>query len=36
LRERVEASIARGGHNTDADVERRIDAVAKELRKAGY
>ncbi len=36
LREMVNASIARGGHNTDDDIERALDATAAELGMEGY
>jgi antitoxin ParD1/3/4 len=36
LRDKVNASIERGGRNTDADVERRLSATAEGLRKAGF
>jgi len=36
LRDKVNASIARGGRNTVEDVERRLSATAEGLRKAGF
>ncbi len=36
LREMVNASIERGGQNTDDDIERALDATAAELTKEGY
>ncbi len=36
VRDMVQASITRGGHNTSDDVKRRLNATAEELRKAGY
>lgn len=36
LREKVNASIARGGRNTEVDVERRLSATAENLRKNGF
>ena len=35
LRETVEASIKRGGRNTEAEVEQRLSATAEELRQTG-
>ena len=36
LRETLNASIARGGHNTEDDLIRALDAKEAELAKAGY
>ena len=36
LRETLNASIARGGQNTDDDLGRALDAKDAELAKAGY
>ena len=36
LRETLNASIARGGQNTDDDLARVLDAKEVELAKAGY
>lgn len=36
LRETLDASIARGGGNSDDDVQRKLDATADELRKQGF
>jgi antitoxin ParD1/3/4 len=35
LRQMVDASIARGGENTDEDIERALDVTAAELSKEG-
>lgn len=35
LRDTLDASIARGGSNSDDDVQRRLDATAEELRRQG-
>lgn len=36
LRGTLDASIARGGQNTEEDVQRRLAATGEELRRAGY
>lgn len=36
LRETIETSLARGGKNTDDDVDRRLETVAQELKAQGY
>jgi len=36
LREMVNASIERGGQNTNEDIELALDATAAELAKEGY
>jgi antitoxin ParD1/3/4 len=36
LRETIETSLARGGENTDDDVDRRLETVAQELKAQGY
>lgn len=36
LRETVETSLARGGENTDDDVDRRLETIAQELKAQGY
>jgi antitoxin ParD1/3/4 len=36
LRDMVNASIARGGQNSDEDIERALDETAAELAKEGY
>ncbi|PXW77951.1 antitoxin ParD1/3/4 [Blastomonas natatoria] len=36
LRETIETSLARGGENTDGDVDRRLETVAHELKVQGY
>jgi antitoxin ParD1/3/4 len=36
LRDTLNASIAEGGHNTEEDLVRALDAKAAELAKAGY
>lgn len=36
LRETVNASIARGGQNTDDDIDQALDATAAELVKEGF
>jgi antitoxin ParD1/3/4 len=36
LRETLAASIARGGENTEADVDAAMDALDAELAQAGY
>jgi antitoxin ParD1/3/4 len=36
LRDMVNASIDRGGRNSDEDIERALDATAAELVKEGY
>ncbi|TWB63838.1 type II toxin-antitoxin system ParD family antitoxin [Nitrospirillum viridazoti] len=36
LRNTLNASIAAGGHNTEDDLTRMLDAKAAELTKAGY
>jgi antitoxin ParD1/3/4 len=36
LRETIETSLARGGENTDDDVDRRLETIAQELKAQGY
>lgn len=36
LRETLSASLARGGENTDADLEHRLSATAERLRAQGF
>ena len=36
LRDTLNASIAEGGHGTDADLDATLEAKAAELAKAGY
>lgn len=36
LRETIETSLARGGENTDDDVDRRLATIAQELKAQGY
>ncbi len=36
LREKVNASIERGGQNTDDDIDRALDETEEELVKEGY
>lgn len=36
LRETIETSLARGGENTDDDVDRHLETVAQELKAQGY
>jgi antitoxin ParD1/3/4 len=36
LRQMVNASLTRGGENTDEDIERALDATAAELAKEGF
>jgi len=36
LKQLIEASIARGGKNTDEDVDRALDEVEAELARGGY
>jgi len=36
LRETIETSLARGGENTDHDVDRRLETIAQELKAQGY
>lgn len=36
LRETIETSLARGGANTDDDVDRRLETIAQELKAQGY
>ena len=36
LRETIETSLARGGENTDDDVDRRLEKVAEGLMSQGY
>jgi len=36
LRETIETSLARGGENTDDDVDRCLETIAQELKAQGY
>jgi antitoxin ParD1/3/4 len=36
LRETIEASLARGGQNSDDDIDIQLDKVAEELKSQGY
>jgi antitoxin ParD1/3/4 len=36
LRETLDASIAKGGHNTEDDLDRALDAKEAELAQAGF